>query len=242
MRLTPTVHSRCLRLMLSLSFLFSGLGCAQAQHSMYPVSQNLKYGFIDGKGLAAVAIGNGESPKFAFIDTTGKIMFEVDGSPSEKGFSSGVAVVLRTSSSSSFYINKTGKLIAASFAGAEDCTEGLCAVRMNSMGPNHWGYINTSGAVIVKGQYDLARPFSEGIARVGAGPKQGYIDRSGNLITPLKFDMASDFSEGMAQVKLSNKWGYINRTGELVITPLLRKLNPSKMAWLESRSTVCGAS
>jgi len=241
----------------SLSLLAFSTGCEQSQHTdrtesgnLYPIIQNGKFGFIDSKGrvvikpqflfaspfsegLAAVAIGNNQNYKTAFVDTVGRIVVETDASPSEKGFSSDVAVMLANSSSSHYYIDKTGKRIGGSYPGAEDCTEGLCAVRMESMGPKHWGYINASGAIVVKGQYDWARPFSEGIARVGIqtgkpGPetgttavdlKEGYIDRSGKMITPLKFDKAGDFSDGMAQVKLGDKWGYVNQTGDLVIAP-----------------------
>lgn len=241
----------------SLSVLSLSMDCAQSQYAgrtesgtLYPIIQNGKFGFIDGKGrvvikpqfldafpfsegLAAVEIANHQNNKVAFIDMAGRIVFKIDGSPSEKGFSSGVAVLLKNSSSSIYYIDKTGKRIGGYYADGEDCTEGLCAVRMDSMGPRHWGYITTSDAIIVKGQYDWARPFSEGIARVGimtgephlengasaVDGKEGYIDRSGKMITPLKFDKASDFRDGMAQVKLGDKWGYINHTGDLVIAP-----------------------
>ena len=240
-----------------LSVLSFSTGCAQSQHAdrtesgtLYPIIQSGKFGFIDGKGrvvikpqflmafrfsegLAVVAIGNSQNNKVAFVDTTGRTVFETDASPSEKGFSSGVAVLLANSSSGQYYVDKTGRRIGGYYADAEDCTEGLCAVRMDSMEPRQWGYIDTSGAIIVKGQYDWARPFSEGIARVGimagkpklengvpaADGKEGFIDRSGRMITPLKFDKARDFSDGMAQVKLGDKWGYVNRTGDLVIAP-----------------------
>jgi hypothetical protein len=240
-----------------LSLLLPSTGCAQSQHTdrtesvnLYWIIQNEKVGFIDSKGrvvikpqflaarpfsegLAAVAIGNMQNYKSAFIDTTGRIVFETDASPSEKGFSSGVVLLLANSSASDFYMDKTGKWVAGYFDRAEDCTEGLCAVRLESMGSDHWGYINTSGAIVIKGQYDWAKPFSNGIARVGiitgkphvengipaVDAKVGYIDRSGKMITPLKFDSAGDFSDGMAQVRLGDKWGYINQTGDLVIAP-----------------------
>ena len=258
--LTLIRYSAILGLMATVfaSLLLLSTGCAQSQHtdrtesdSLYPIMQNGKFGFIDSKGrvvikpqflivspfsegLAAVAIGNEKNLEYAFIDTTGRIVIRTDASPSEKGFSSGVAVLLAKSSSSSYYIDKKGKWIGGYYDRAEDCTEGLCAVRMESMGSNHWGYISTSGAIVIKGQYDWANPFTNGIARVGmmtgkphrlengtpvVDQKVGFIDRSGKLITPLKFDRASDFSDGMAQVKLGDKWGYINQTGELVIGP-----------------------
>ena len=249
-----------------LSLLLPSTGCAQSQQTdrkepitLYPIIQNQKFGFIDSKGrvvikpqfltvgrfsegLADVAIGNIQNPKWAFIDTTGRIVFETDASPSEKGFSSGVVLLLANSSSSHFYLDKTGKWVAGYFHRAEDCTEGLCAVQMESMGSDHWGYINTSGAIVIKGEYDWAKPFSDGIARVGittgkprlengtpvVDAKVGFIDRSGKTITPLKFDSAGNFSDGMAQVKLGDKWGYINQTGDLVIAPHYEGTYPFK--------------
>jgi hypothetical protein len=259
--LTAIRHSGILSLMatlfVSLFLLSFSTDCAQSQGTdkkqsgtLYPIIQNGRFGFIDSKGrvvikpqflvafafsegLAAVAIGKSQRNWVGFVDTTGRIVFETDGSPSEKSFSCGVAALLANSSSSHYYVDKKGKWIAGYYADAKDCTEGLCAVRTESMGPRHWGYINTAGAIIVKGQYDWAMPFSEGIARVGimtgepylenaapaADGKQGYIDHSGRMITPLRFDKAWDFSDGMAQVKLGDRWGFINQTGDLVIAP-----------------------
>jgi hypothetical protein len=140
----------------SLSVLSLSMDCAQSQYAgrtesgtLYPIIQNGKYGFIDGKGrvvikpqfldafpfsegLAAVEIANHQNNKVAFIDTAGRIVFKIDGSPSEKGFSSGVAVLLKNSSSSSYYIDKTGKRIGGYYAdcrrlyrGSLCCTDGF---------------------------------------------------------------------------------------------------------------------
>ena len=109
-------------------------GCAQSQHTdrtesgnLYLIVQNGKFGFIDSKGrvvikpqflkansfsegLTAVAIGNSSQDyKVAFIGTTGRFVIETDDSPGEVGFSSGLAVLLKNSSSSSYYIDKSGK-------------------------------------------------------------------------------------------------------------------------------------
>jgi hypothetical protein len=259
--------STLLYLMVLIS-LFPSINNAQSQASshtdsddLYWIIENGKFGFIDSKGvvvikpqflmvypyfsegLAAVLIGNEQKEKTAFIDTKGRIVFETHDSPSEKGFSSGVAVLLADQSSDHYYVNKKGKRVTGNYNQAEDCSEGLCAVKMQSMGRRHFGYINTSGETVIKGQFDRAYPFSAGAARVCVIPddtneddiapparrcKIGFIDRSGTPITDIIFDGARDFSEDMAQVKSGDKWGYIDRSGAVIIPPQYEETSPFK--------------
>lgn len=252
-----TVFARRLSLLLQL-FLLVALApnetrpqnrrTAIASGEPYLIVRKGRFGFVDGRGrvvikpqyplaapfsegLAAVIIrGKRNKDLLAFIDRKGRLAVRpFDGSATR--FSSGVANVLM--GANYIYIDKRGRWVSRFYQNAEDCTEGLCAVRMDPLGPKMWGYINTSGIVIVKGQYDWAEPFKEGIGRVGimigepylknGAPaldgKEGYIDRTGKQITLLEFDKAWDFSNGMGQVQLKGKWGYIDKTGRLAISP-----------------------
>ena len=245
----------CLQLTL-LVIVFASITQAQTQQNakidsgeLYLIIKNGRFGFVDGRGrvvirpqyhlaasfseglAAVVVLGKRNEALLAFIDRKGRMAIRpFDGSGTK--FSSGVARVLF--GGSYLYIDKKGSWTSlASYHDAEDCTEGLCAVMMDPLGPKRWGYIDTSGAVIVKGQYGWAEPFKEGIARVGimigepytkdGAPahdgKEGYIDKTGKPITELKFEKAWDFSDGMAQVRLNGKWGYIDKTGNLVVSP-----------------------
>ena len=85
-----------------------------------------------------------------------------------------------------------------------------------------WGYINTSGEVVVPLEYDSANNFFEGLARVGkydagGNMKYGYINTSGEVVIPLEYDSAYSFSEGLAQVEKNGKYGYVNTSGKVVI-------------------------
>lgn len=100
--------------------------------------------------------------------------------------------------------------------------EGLACVRAGGK----WGYIDVNGHVVIPFRFDMAYPFSEGLARVYAGDRdrEGYIDRAGGMIIEPRFDgggvvVDSDFHEGLAFVGLNGKWGYIDRTGQFVIKP-----------------------
>ena len=259
----PTKPSVALCLQLSL-FVLVTASVAQKRRTrkidpgeLYLIEKNGRFGYIDrngrmviqpqydwafpfSEGLALVLVGKKQNEKrSAYIDKTGRVVIRLfDGSPSK--FSSGIARVLL--GAEYVYVNKRGRWVSHAYPNAEDCTEGLCAVEMETRGSNMWGFINTSGAIMVKGQYGWAEPFKEGAARVGimigepypkdGAPardgKEGYIDKTGMPITELKFDKAWDFSEGMAQVRVNGKWGYINKNGSIVISPQYDETQPFK--------------
>ena len=90
-----------------------------------------------------------------------------------------------------------------------------------------WGYIETSGIMVVQPQFDDAHPFSDGLATVGKfsedGPLFGYIDKTGTLVIPMRYGFPSDFSEGLCMVPVEENGtqtsGYIDKTGTMVIEP-----------------------
>ena len=84
-----------------------------------------------------------------------------------------------------------------------------------------WGYIDTTGAIVIKPKFDNASRFSEDLASVKIDGKYGYIDKRGRFIINPQFEAAGVFSEGLASVtRLSDgKAGYINMKGEYVIEP-----------------------
>lgn len=95
-----------------------------------------------------------------------------------------------------------------------------------------FGYIDENGSVVIKPQFNDAKPFHEGLARVKIGAKWGFINRAGNLAILPQFELNPynsedanysylDFHEGLAAISLKRgeKWGYIDHTGKIVIPP-----------------------
>ena len=90
------------------------------------------------------------------------------------------------------------------------------------------GYIDSSGTVVIKPEFERAGHFSDGLASMRMSKtnkdgttiqKWGYIDCDGNLVITNRFDEAGNFVDGRACVRLTNKWGYIDHDGQL-ITPV----------------------
>jgi WG repeat protein len=83
-----------------------------------------------------------------------------------------------------------------------------------------WGYIDSSGKIVIKRQFVWAEEFSEGLAAFeNEDGKHGYIDETGTVVIEPKFDNWTNFSEGLAAVSVDFQWGYIDRTGKWAIPP-----------------------
>lgn len=84
-----------------------------------------------------------------------------------------------------------------------------------------YGYIDITGRMVISPQFDLASPFSEGLAIVRVARGSSFIDRRGQmLITPLKGKIY-DFYEGLAMIcqvlQTVEKCGYLDRNGKLAV-------------------------
>jgi hypothetical protein len=86
-----------------------------------------------------------------------------------------------------------------------------------------YGYIDTTGKVVIEPQYATATDFANGVAIVSKNQKYGVINADGTVAIPLEYDrLSSDvpFPEGPARCVLNpiypvlaqqnGKWGYVD--------------------------------
>ncbi|MDC3252665.1 WG repeat-containing protein [Crocinitomicaceae bacterium] len=76
-----------------------------------------------------------------------------------------------------------------------------------------YGFMNTSGAVVVSNEYDFTGVFQEGLAVVVKNEKFGFVNKRGELQIPCMYSSANDFVHGLAVVELGDKIGVIDRNG-----------------------------
>ncbi len=178
--------------------------------------------FIDRKGNVQIEIANATAgnfqegvapvqryhssnelgPQTEYIDSTGSVIFKVNGYGKE--FYDGFAqvVVRKRASRIHGYINKSGKIvIEPRFGDASQFSNGLAAVRtkrMNKYGKDgSWGYIGTDGEYVIDPIYNEARPFRDGKALVHEGGEM-----------PEVYDMPSYWEGGT--------WWVIDQTGKRI--------------------------
>ena len=105
---------------------------------------------------------------------------------------------------------KTG--VTAKYDMAGPFCNGLARVKTK----NKWGYIDTTGNVVVPPKYNEVENFSDGIARVRIGQKWGLIDTTGKEIIKPTFDFIYEFVNGKAKVKIDGTTYYMNKQGQRV--------------------------
>jgi hypothetical protein len=81
-------------------------------------------------------------------------------------------------------------------------------------------YADLKGNLIFQGEFEDAKPFSEGLAAVKMNGKYGFIDKNGEMkIAPqyLSVGILSDgFSEGLASVEFEDgNWGFVDQNGQM---------------------------
>ena len=77
--------------------------------------------------------------------------------------------------------------------------EGLGLVQTES----GYGFIDTTGKMVIPPKYLEVKPFYEGLAAVRVGDKWGFIDRSGELVIPPPFPITTG---SMAAWRRSECW------------------------------------
>ncbi len=92
-----------------------------------------------------------------------------------------------------------------------------------------WGFIDTTGKVVIQPQYDDVLPFSEGLAAVMnlKEPKQpmwGYINTKGKMVIPQMYERVESFNDGIACVRImisgnEGYYGYIDKKNKYIIQP-----------------------
>ena len=82
-----------------------------------------------------------------------------------------------------------------------------------------YGFIDTTGKIVIRPRFDYAVAFKNGFARVQVGNAFTYIDKTGRMIAKSQFDAPLDFSDGLARVGMGGRYGYINASGKVVIKP-----------------------
>lgn len=89
--------------------------------------------------------------------------------------------------------------------------EGLLAIRCAT----GWGFIDSSGEMVIEPKYKKVFPFSEGVAAVATESGQGFIDWTGKVVIPFEYRNVLPFQSGRAAVQgHDEQWKFISKENE----------------------------
>jgi hypothetical protein len=89
---------------------------------------------------------------------------------------------------------------------------------------NKIAFIDSTGSMFIRPQYESTQLFSEGLCAVRTNGQYGFIDLDGNMIIKPEYDYATIFQENVALVYVKGKPCFINHRGELVIKPSYKSM------------------
>lgn len=98
-----------------------------------------------------------------------------------------------------------------------------------------WGFINSSGKIIIKPQFNYAQEFSGNRASFkSSNGKWGFIDSTGKIVIKPQFDEVHLFYEQRAAVKINNLWGFVDLDGHFIAEPQFTNVS----RFMEERAAV----
>jgi hypothetical protein len=90
---------------------------------------------------------------------------------------------------------------------------GFASVSKNNL----YGFINTTGELVIPCIFSNARSFTEGLApAANAKGYWGYINEKGGWIIKPEYDFTDNFEEGEARVMKGDKMFYIDKHNKMV--------------------------
>lgn len=95
-------------------------------------------------------------------------------------------------------------------ANITDLMQSYARIKLNGK----YGFIDKSGKIVIKPQFDNAGSFSEGLAAVKLDGKYGLIDKNGKIILEPQFDKIDYFTP--IGIQINGKWGTIDENGKFI--------------------------
>ncbi len=96
-----------------------------------------------------------------------------------------------------------------------------------------WGFIDSTGKIVIRAEYDTATDFHEGKAYVTAGNLKFILDQGDGKFTPIQQEIIIPFKEGRAFTR-SAGYSMINEKGEVMISRL-SDVTPFSDGWARVR-------
>jgi WG containing repeat len=154
--------------------------------------------------------------RWGYIDKTGKFLIE----PKFEEVFSFVNHFARVKTSDGIrFINQKGQFIGPAFSEARDFSDGMAPVRQDESS-GKWGYVDSTGRLAIKPQFDDVGKFSEGCAEVRMYvPKTNTNTSTGNAPDAKGDFMRSSLASSAGLVmtsKTDSKTWVIDKTGKKI--------------------------
>ncbi len=191
------------------------------------------------------------SKTWGYANQKGEMVIPAQYAKCYKFSSEGLAVIYDQTERQYYFINTKGEKITTEAKGfklrdgmgfdVEGFKSGLAMIKMG----DKWGYVNTSGKIVVPAKYEDANDFNDGYAAVKSGGNFFILDTKGSetAVEGANILDIKDFSEGLAPYKTADKMtGFIGTNGKIAIASQYQSVGYFKngLAWAKAADGMLG--
>ena len=87
-----------------------------------------------------------------------------------------------------------------------------------------FGFIDSSGNVVIAAKFENALDFSEDLAAVRIDGRYGFVNLNGDVVVDPVYDYATEYKEGLALVYVDGKPFFIDKTGTVAFSVSYHKM------------------
>ncbi len=124
--------------------------------------------------------------------------------------------------------------------GTKGFEDGLVPVQVGKQ----WGYLNTSGKLLVPAKFDKAQEFNSGFGVTESSNRFYIISKDGSekQVDISGLEDVKRFSEGLAPYRVNGQWGFINTEGAVVIEAQYKGIGylSEGLAWVKNEAGQVG--
>jgi hypothetical protein len=189
--------------------------------------------------------------KWGYADLSGKLIIPAQYEKCYEFSRYGLAPIYESKGRQYYFINLKGeklstevqsfKLIDGFGFDLKGFEDGLVPIRNGEM----WGYMNTSGKLVIPARYEEVTDFNGGHALAKKGGKYFVIDTQGTEV-PVADGAAMDvkaFSESMAHFRAADKtFGFVDESGKIAIPAQFESVGYFRdgLAWAKTSDKMVG--
>ncbi len=160
--------------------------------------------------------------KWGYVDESGAVVIDYKYDEA-RSFSNGVAIVAKKELLG--VVGEDGReLLPTKYNIIDNYGERIYRVAIGGkyrdgvLSGEKYGFIDTSGNILLKPEYDEVGAFNGGVAYVKKGSLYGYIDETMQFVAPCRYSSVGAFNaNGHAWVCLGGKYGIIDKTGKVIV-------------------------
>lgn len=211
--------------------------------SIFTLSICILFSFQSFSQSVLAQARSADSDNWGYINPKGEFVIKEQFRDCHAFSEDGLAPIYDKKRKSFYFIDPSGKELATDVEkfklhnifgfGTKGFENGMVPVQVG----RSWGYLNTSGKLVIAADYEVANEFNGGSATARSNGKWIILDKKGTKVDfSENVTDAKPFSEGLAPIRIGDTWGFASTDGSIAVKPQFKSVGyfSNGLAWAKT--------